>query len=210
MFRMIIGTLVALYCVLLIFGDESRRPAEVAREEAPLLEFDFASWIAPASVETSTLPASPATVVAGSAISAGDAIEQALATGKAIRDKRKSEYSLDTMATVIETPEAEVETASEAVTATVEPPEPELDELVAAVETPEPETMLDTTVWYVTGSTVNVRSGPGTDNPVVTQVQLGDAAEVLGQFAGWVEIKPAGTDQVGWISGRFLQPEAPG
>ncbi|TNC70311.1 SH3 domain-containing protein [Rubellimicrobium roseum] len=55
----------------------------------------------------------------------------------------------------------------------------------------------------VTGTRVNVRSGPGTGNGVVAQVGEGDTAEVLGQDGGWVRIRtPDGTE--GWMSARFL------
>ena len=175
MYKMIAATLVALYLVFTIFGDESRRPAEVARAEAsPLSGFDFSDWITPV-VETTTLPA-----IEG--VSASEAIEIAMAAGRAHREDRKAE--------------------------------PLAGALVAAVEAPVEEVAedpLDVTMWYVTGTTVNVRAGPGTSNPVVTQVSFGEAAEILTDTSeDWVQIRPQGGETTGWIATRFLNPTAPG
>ena len=172
MYKLIAATLVALFAVFIIFGDESRRPEEVARSEMPaLFDFDLSSWVAP--VVDVEKPRST------SGISDAEAIEIAMEAGRAHREGRKIA--------------------------------PFLGALVAAVETPSEPDTLEKTMWYVTGSTVNVRAGPGTGNPVVTQVRFGEAAEVLGDpDDGWVQIKPAGGETIGWISARFLDPEAPG
>ena len=90
---------------------------------------------------------------------------------------------------------------------------PPLGELVEAAEAAPAEAAdaLDPDVWYVTGTTVNVRAGPGTGNAVVAQVSLGDAAEVLAESGdGWMQIRPEGSDTVGWISRRFMDQNAPG
>ena len=90
---------------------------------------------------------------------------------------------------------------------------PPMGALVAATEAAPVETTdaLGAAMWYVTGSTVNVRAGPGTGNPVVTQVSFGDAAEVLDESGdGWLQIRPEGSDTVGWVSRRFLDQVAPG
>ena len=90
---------------------------------------------------------------------------------------------------------------------------PPLGELVEAAEAAPVEAAdaLDPDVWYVTGTTVNVRAGPGTGNAVVAQVSLGDAAEVLAESSdGWMQIRPEGSDTVGWISRRFMDQNAPG
>ena len=176
MFKLILGTLGALYLALLIFGDESRRPEEVARVGAfDGLNFDFSEWIGPASAERTSL------VVPD--ISETEAVALALEAGRQHRADQEAE--------------------------------PLVGKLVAAVETPAEGTVgddpLDASMWYVTGTTVNVRSGPGTSNPVVTRVSFGDAAEVLGAPSdGWVQIRPAGSETTGWISARFLNPDAPG
>ena len=90
---------------------------------------------------------------------------------------------------------------------------PTLGALVAAAEAAPVEAAdaLDPEMWYVTGTTVSVRAGPGTGNPVVAQVSFGDAAEVLTENGdGWMQIRPEGSDTVGWISRRFMDQNAPG
>ena len=64
--------------------------------------------------------------------------------------------------------------------------------------------------WYVTGSVVNLRGGPGTSNPVVGTVTLGTEAEVLSDNDGWFEIRLADGSASGWIFGKFLNQQRPG
>ena len=64
--------------------------------------------------------------------------------------------------------------------------------------------------WYVTGSRVNLRAGPGTGNAVVGQLVLGDAAEVLGDADGWPKIRTTDGQLSGWIFGNFLSETQPG
>ena len=174
MYKMIAATLVALYLVFTIFGDESRRPEAVARAEPSALSgFDFSDWITPvAATDTPRLDAG---------ISEAEAIEIAIAAGRAHRANRKAETLTGALVAAVEAP---AETAADP---------------------------LDAKMWYVTGTTVNVRAGPSTSNPVITQVSLGDAAEVLTDTSeDWVQIRPAGGDTTGWIATRFLNPAAPG
>lgn len=175
MYKMIAATLVALYLVFTIFGDESRRPAEVARaESAPLAGFDFSDWLVPAAAAS----ASPTIT---SRISEAEAIEIAMEAGRAYRANRKAEPLAGTLVAAVEAP---ADTASDP---------------------------LDTKMWYVTGTKVNVRAGPGTSNPVVTQVSFGEAAEILTDTSeDWVQIRPEGGDTTGWIATRFMNPNAPG
>ena len=65
-------------------------------------------------------------------------------------------------------------------------------------------------LWYVSGTRVNLRAGPGTGNEVVARLTLGTKAEVLGDIAAdWIEIRTAdGT--AGWISSKYLTQTAPG
>ena len=80
----------------------------------------------------------------------------------------------------------------------------------AAAPTEADATASATNFWYVTGSTVNLRSGPSTSNAVVGQVSLGDAAETLSDTsADWIQIRTA-NGQTGWIFGRFLGENQPG
>ncbi len=64
--------------------------------------------------------------------------------------------------------------------------------------------------WYVTGTRVNLRSGPGTSNGVVGSLTLGAEAEVLGDDSGWYQIRTADGALSGWIHGKFLAEKLPG
>lgn len=55
----------------------------------------------------------------------------------------------------------------------------------------------------VTGSSVNLRSGPGTGNSVVGRVGLGDRVVALDDASGWVQIRTPG-GVTGWIFGKYL------
>lgn len=58
-------------------------------------------------------------------------------------------------------------------------------------------------VAVVTGSIVNVRSGPGTSNGVITQVSQGDSLQVTGQSGDWYSVKlPSGG--TGWVAGWLV------
>jgi hypothetical protein len=78
--------------------------------------------------------------------------------------------------------------------------------VAAASATTEPTPQM----WYVTGSSVNLRSGPGTGNAVVGRLGFGQAAEVLGNENGWYEIRTADGTTSGWIFGKFLADSRPG
>lgn len=61
---------------------------------------------------------------------------------------------------------------------------------------------------YVTGSSVNVRSGPSTDFAVLTSLSRDTRVQVVGTSVGWAEvILPTGT--VGWMTTQFLSTTAP-
>lgn len=62
----------------------------------------------------------------------------------------------------------------------------------------------DSTLWYVTGTRVNLRSGPSSNSSIVGGVTLGDRAEVLSDpAASWVRIRTERGLEA-WIFGRFL------
>lgn len=65
-------------------------------------------------------------------------------------------------------------------------------------------------LWYVTGSSVNLRAGPGTGNAVVGKLGFGDAAEVLDDENGWYQIRTSDGTVSGWIFGKFLADTRPG
>ena len=172
MFRLIAATLAALYGILYVFGDESRRPEEVARAEP--LGFELVS-VAAMPVDWTPEP------LYVSEVSDREAIDLALAAGKTIREERRAQP------------------ARPVALAAIEPDATETKEVVPAA-----------TYWYVTGSRVNLRQGPGTGNAVVTQLTLGTEAEVLDRQGGWVQIRTADGSVSGWMSGKFLVDKRPG
>jgi hypothetical protein len=61
----------------------------------------------------------------------------------------------------------------------------------------------------VAGVNLNVRQGPGTDQPVVGKLRAADAVSVLGRNAAgdWLYICCAGTPLTnGWVSAQFITP----
>lgn len=57
----------------------------------------------------------------------------------------------------------------------------------------------------VSGSRVNLREGPSTAYPVVTQLLRGEEVEVLDDSGdGWVRLRALDGDNVGWMSDSFL------
>ena len=72
---------------------------------------------------------------------------------------------------------------------------------VAEIQLPEPERL----IWFVTGSRVNVRSGPSTNNEVMGKVLYGDAAEIISDpDADWVQIRIEGAGVEGYVMKRFM------
>jgi|GEM_PF-827837 uncharacterized protein YraI len=60
------------------------------------------------------------------------------------------------------------------------------------------------TELQVTGVYVNVRSGPGTNNPILGQVQQGDVLQAKAKSSdGWYQISFSGG--TGWIAGQYVQ-----
>jgi uncharacterized protein YgiM (DUF1202 family) len=82
MIRLTVVTLAALYFVLYVFGDETRRPEEVSRAEGPGLTLGLASYL-PELPDT-------ATVATSSRISEAEAVKRALEAGAELRAERKS------------------------------------------------------------------------------------------------------------------------
>ncbi|MFT6089802.1 SH3 domain-containing protein [Sulfitobacter sp.] len=57
----------------------------------------------------------------------------------------------------------------------------------------------------VSGNSVNVRGGPGTQYEVVTQLSRGDSVEILGDSGtGWVQIRPINGGPEGWMADYLL------
>jgi hypothetical protein len=63
-------------------------------------------------------------------------------------------------------------------------------------------------VLMVTGTSVNVRSGPGTDHRVDRQVGRGQRVIEIERSGGWVRVGIEGGAD-GWIHGSLLTPEEP-
>lgn len=61
----------------------------------------------------------------------------------------------------------------------------------------------------VTGNRVNVRTGPGTNFPVVTQVNKGDVVTLKDQAFGWYRVVLSDGTTTGWIAGWLLSVGAP-
>ncbi len=170
MIRLVAVTLAGIYCVLYVFGDEVRRPAEVSRAEPLGLQLVAAA--------SNPFEASQQRVHI-SDISDEEAVQLAMAASERIRAER---------ATPVEAP---LTVAAAPDTAAIVPDE-------------------EPAYWYVTGSLVNLRRGPGTSNPVIGQARLGAEAEVLSDANGWYEIRLVDGSAAGWIFGRFLDEQRPG
>ena len=60
----------------------------------------------------------------------------------------------------------------------------------------------------VTGNGVNVRTGPGTNFPVVTQVNQGDMVTLKDQAFGWNKVVLSDGNTTGWIAGWLISSGA--
>lgn len=59
----------------------------------------------------------------------------------------------------------------------------------------------------VTGTSVNMRSGPSTTWEVIGNLRRGAKAELVAQAdGGWLQIRDVVTGRVGYMAGRFLEP----
>jgi len=82
---------------------------------------------------------------------------------------------------------------------------------ITPTATPEPTTQPPVRA-VITGDVVNLRSGPGTDYPVIGQVRLGQPyrATARNRTGDWLEICcPTAEEQSAWISAQFLAVTAP-
>ena len=91
-----------------------------------------------------------------------------------------------------------------------EPAQPEV--LLASLETPvtmtdaSPEPVVTfTDLRVVTGSSVRMRSGPGTSNDIITSLTRGTEVAVLEDGGnGWVRLQVIETGAEGWMAERLL------
>ena len=173
MVKYVVTALVAIYCVLLVFGEDSRRP-EITRQAADdVTGLSLASFSLPKVSNFAGRPDSP--------ISEAEAVRIALKTGEDIRAARERDPLRGLVAAVEAEPDDEPSAVREA-----------------------------RDLWYVTGTRVNLRAGPGTGSAVIGQVGLGDAAEVLSDSGGWYRIRTGDGTLTGWIYGDYLDPSRPG
>lgn len=60
-------------------------------------------------------------------------------------------------------------------------------------------------VRSVSGNSVNVRGGPGTNHAVVSRLRRGDKVEILADPGnGWVQLRPVNGGAVGWMADFLL------
>lgn len=179
MFRLLVVTVVAIYGILHVYGDPDRRPEPVARASALEVELIPAAYLPSDEQPVATTYVSP--------ISEGEAVRIALEAGADIRRSRTAAVLRGAVPVLAAPDAASVEVAS--ATPTV------ITDAVAAAA-----------LWSVTGTRVNLRSGPGTSNAVVGQVVQGMQAEMLAEANGWYQIRSTDGATSGWIFGKFLQP----
>lgn len=60
----------------------------------------------------------------------------------------------------------------------------------------------------VTATSLNLRSGPGTDKSVLTSLPKNSEVEILEKRDGWLRVKAGGRE--GWVSDRFVAISSPG
>jgi Bacterial SH3 domain len=72
------------------------------------------------------------------------------------------------------------------------------------------ETSPDGEIWYVAGNSLNVRSGPSTDDTVVGKLTRGEATLVVWREGDdWARIRIEGDGIEGYVAIRFLTPNVP-
>lgn len=75
----------------------------------------------------------------------------------------------------------------------------------AATSSSEPAVQPELDIRVVSGSSVNMRSGPGTNFGVLDQLDRGTRVRVIEEDAGgWVRLRPVGGDRVGWMAAYLL------
>ena len=85
-----------------------------------------------------------------------------------------------------------------------------LDEMQAELEdkadAKEDVSETETVSMVVTGGTINVRTGPGTNYDKITQVVSGKQVTVVGESNGWYQVTFDST--TGWLLGEYLRDPA--
>lgn len=89
-------------------------------------------------------------------------------------------------------------------------PTPTPDPVPVVPPTPEPDPVAILPVLYVTGSKVNMRAGPSTNDGIVAALERGTAVDFQGEVGdGWSQITVINTGATGFMASRFLSPDQP-
>ncbi|MEM9344678.1 MAG: SH3 domain-containing protein [Pseudomonadota bacterium] len=149
-----------------------------------------------------SLASAPRTLPGG--ITEDEAAKIAMARGAAIRTAREQGRSL-TESEIAEIGEGldRVDAAALVQYASLQQATPQPEPLAAVAS---PARVDRTPLWTVTGSTVNLRSGPGTGHGVVATASQGETYRPLSDTASsWIEIELADGSSA-WIYAKFLAP----
>ena len=207
MIRLTLLLLAGLFGAMLVFGEETPDLA-AKRIDETVLDSDTQSAAAPQAEAESPQPETePVVVVEEEKIAPAVevAVSEALETPvvEAVVETTKQEtLDLTQPASfngliVVESTDSSADAAqavAEELTATF----PIEDE--PATETPP-------RLYYVTGSSVNLRAGPSTGVAVVGSLRRGTQAEFIAEAeSGWWQIRDTNTGQVGFMAARFLAP----
>lgn len=181
MLKLITVAVAVMFTVFYVFGAEDRR-VEVSRKASPADTGGLTlAAFNPVEIESTRLPTN------SFGISDEEAVRIAMQAGADIRSGRTSKPLFGVVAAV----------DAAGVAAATEVPAAAVEQAMAEM-------------WYVTGSRVNLRAGPGTDKAVVGNLTFGTEAEVLSDKDGWFEIRAADGVTSGWIFGKFLADSRPG
>ncbi len=201
--RLILITLVALFVVLWIWGDDEGLPEtrlERTPEPTPVAEPDAPPatepiTLAPAATDPALVDTEAALANVGGAGAVRESVTDLL---------EEAETALEETEPATTPPIAVPETAAPTPPAITGGPRPETRP--DSQPTPAPQPATAPKFLTVTGSRVNLREGPDTTHPVVTALTSGTRVEDLGREAnGWHQLRTSdGT--VGYMSGDFLSP----
>lgn len=183
MIRLSVTLLAALYAGFVIWGEPAETQVAEASVDAPI-------------VTAAASPDFEQPVILGSDTQGDAIVTRAAVTETVVPDAASIAASAPAPQTSFNEPRLIGEPV---VVSLVQPERPA--EVTAAA------TAADEDLLRVTGSRVNMRSGPSTSNAVVGSLGRGDLAEALGtETNGWIEIRDVATGQSGFMAARFLEP----
>ncbi|UWQ17365.1 SH3 domain-containing protein [Jannaschia sp. M317] len=180
MLKMTFTLTAALYVGFVVWGDPTSASIEAAERDAPVIVNAAADFDRPVILQNGSAPEAAVTRTAVPAVQVPDPAVIA-ASAPAPTSVQPRLIGEPVVVSLVQ-PAAPVETV-------VTPPEADRDLL------------------QVTGSRVNMRSGPSTSNGVVASLSEGTLAEPLGEpINGWQEIREVETGRTGFMASRFLAP----